>query len=645
MAGNSITMLACMYDAIIVQLMHLFDKVHILLCLTHSGVQQGVYDLLVDGAFDGDSRIKNLIQSSLQHLGSTSDDAALYESMLLDVATVLYRRNAKAAVCAWSATDKHALSKLQQLLDCSLVKVVSEETMSHLSGVHELWLHDVIKSIAVKKAHMKNQQCMTRVWLHDQVIRVSARNAMRSSSYRFQLQSLYSNLLNSFVACGAVYNTTTLTDTLLLCTFCMLVYCSFTLFMCVLLMKQAPDSTVVSMIVQSDKQLKYLATNKDTNGLRVLLFDDAITEATCAIKHEAPVEFTDRALDYVLLEITAFRKDLVWLKLPFDATLVTDSTVVHVRRLRALRVLECGRCTELTVRGLSELLVPLGLRECKSSITTLAVYGLTNLQYLNLGYCRNLITIPGLQQLTALRHLVLSKTKASAELAGLSQLANLQYLIMKDCSGFADLPLADIRTPEIMVHLDLQESEHLTRLSALKTFVSLKRLDLRSCPEVSTLDVTDLTSLQYLILHGCAKLNTLHGLSTLTALHYCDLGHCPSLSGALDFSGLILLQVLILKNCNRVIAAQGINTLISLHTLTMDYAAQLSTALEVTALTSLKDMSLYRCESLPRVTGIGKLKLLTRLDVRGCAGLRFPESPDVSTLTALRTLRKQPQYT
>jgi hypothetical protein len=130
-----------------------------------------VYDLLVDGAFDGDARIKNLINSSLQQLGTDSASAAEYESMLLDAATVLYRANARAAVCASSATDKHALSKLQQLLDCSLIKAVNEKSWT-LRGEHtvsNLWVHDVIKSIAIGKADIKNKQYMTRVWLHDQV--------------------------------------------------------------------------------------------------------------------------------------------------------------------------------------------------------------------------------------------------------------------------------------------------------------------------------------------------------------------------------------------------------------------------------------------------------------------------------------------
>jgi hypothetical protein len=137
-------------------------------------LSQNLYDQLVDGAFegDGDKRVNNLIQSSLQQLGCDSDDSAVYESMLLDIATVSYERNAKAVACAWRATDKYAVSKLQQLLDCSLVKLITHFRWEHNDYVviDKLWVHDVIKSIATGRAHTQNKHCMTRVWLPDQVI-------------------------------------------------------------------------------------------------------------------------------------------------------------------------------------------------------------------------------------------------------------------------------------------------------------------------------------------------------------------------------------------------------------------------------------------------------------------------------------------
>jgi hypothetical protein len=124
-------------------------------------IQKADYASLVDGAFvfDGNARVKDMVQRSLQQLGNNAADAITYNRMLLDTATVFYGRNVKAAMCAWRATDKYAVIKFQELQNCSLVKVNKDS----------LWVHDVIKSIASREAHTENMQCMTRVWLQDQV--------------------------------------------------------------------------------------------------------------------------------------------------------------------------------------------------------------------------------------------------------------------------------------------------------------------------------------------------------------------------------------------------------------------------------------------------------------------------------------------
>jgi hypothetical protein len=156
-------------------------------CVTLFDSHQNVHDLLIDGAFNEEC-IANLIKSSLQLLSSSdTTEADLYESMLLDAATVFYGRNFEAAKCAWRAADKHAAAKLEQLIDYSLVKMVSEETVSPLVDgvVHKLWVHDVIKSIATKKAHTANKHCMTRVWLPDQVNTVTSITEYLAQYYAF----------------------------------------------------------------------------------------------------------------------------------------------------------------------------------------------------------------------------------------------------------------------------------------------------------------------------------------------------------------------------------------------------------------------------------------------------------------------------
>jgi hypothetical protein len=141
-----------------------------------TALSQGLLESLNGGVFRGDSTnlVDKLVNSSLAQLGADKADAAVYESMLLDVATVLYGRNPRAAVCAWQTVHESAAYKFRKLLDCSLVKIVSEvadsETVWSRKGVtHKLWVHDVIKSIASRNAHTEIQQCMTRVWLPDQL--------------------------------------------------------------------------------------------------------------------------------------------------------------------------------------------------------------------------------------------------------------------------------------------------------------------------------------------------------------------------------------------------------------------------------------------------------------------------------------------
>jgi hypothetical protein len=121
-----------------------------------------VLTLLNSGLFRGDGEllVDKLVYSSLKQLGANKTDAASYESMLLDAATVFNMHNATAAVCAWQAIHKAAAYKFKRLLACSLIKVVTGE----------LWVHDVIKSIAASTAHAENEVCMTRVWLADQAI-------------------------------------------------------------------------------------------------------------------------------------------------------------------------------------------------------------------------------------------------------------------------------------------------------------------------------------------------------------------------------------------------------------------------------------------------------------------------------------------
>jgi Leucine-rich repeat (LRR) protein len=198
------------------------------------------------------------------------------------------------------------------------------------------------------------------------------------------------------------------------------------------------------MITQSDKQLKYLVSNKDTNSLQVLLFDDNINAALDTItgQNSVPLEYASCPLDFMLLSVTTTSRGIAWLKLPStDATLVTDSTVVYIQSMLGLRALECVKCrqlTELDVSGLTNLQF-LDLHGC-NKLTKVAVNGLVELQYMNLDKCTDLTTVQGFDELTALKYLDLSRTQTASALRGLSELTELQHLTMNYCGSFDSLP-------------------------------------------------------------------------------------------------------------------------------------------------------------------------------------------------------------
>jgi hypothetical protein len=118
---------------------------------------QAVYDTLSDGSFNdfGDHRLTELVAKSLKVFGSD----LTCRSMLLDAATVMYGGDIEAVVSAWEGMYKHAATRVQQLIESSLIKVV--DGMIRMNGI--------IRAIAIKMADDGNDQCMTRVWRDDQV--------------------------------------------------------------------------------------------------------------------------------------------------------------------------------------------------------------------------------------------------------------------------------------------------------------------------------------------------------------------------------------------------------------------------------------------------------------------------------------------
>jgi Leucine-rich repeat (LRR) protein len=269
---------------------------------------------------------------------------------------------------------------------------------------------------------------------------------------------------------------------------------------------------VVSLVVQSEKQIGYLATNTDTNNLLVLLIAHnirTIDHFISTVSNQVPTQYEARPLDYLLCSLTETSKRVIWLNLGIPrmhAAPVTDSTVANMQLLPALRALECYGCEKLT---------------------RIHVNGLKKLQYLNLSHCSSLTTVQDLAELTALKYLNLSYTQITfSTLAGLSNLTELQQLILNKCNGLDDLP--QLGSLKKLIHLELNCCHQLTKLSELQTLVLLKHLEFRGSSCVTTLEVTELTSLLYFDLSHCTVL-AMVDVTGLVSLQYLVMFHCENL--------------------------------------------------------------------------------------------------------------------
>jgi Leucine-rich repeat (LRR) protein len=338
---------------------------------------------------------------------------------------------------------------------------------------------------------------------------------------------------------------------------------------------------VVSLVVQSEKQLKFLATITDMNSLRVLLFGDDNISAVDSDDGEVPTKYTHYSIDVALLNVARSSSDLAWFNLPFGyASVVPSSTVAHMRQslssLRALEFKGCATLTGLNLSGLKQLQY-LDLCFCRK-LTKLAVGGLVVLQYMNVSDCTDLATVQGLAELTALRLLNLSGTQLTiTTLASLSKITDLQQLIMNQCSDFEDLP--QLGSLQNLIHLELMVCEQLTTLPELHKLASLRHLNLQGCSGVTNLELTELVSLQYL-----------------------DLSYCTALA-MVDVSGLASLQYLNVNSCENLRTLTGVNTIKALQHLALHACTSLCSELNLTRLIHLQHLELGYCK-LKDIQGI-----------------------------------------
>ncbi|KAB2630772.1 disease resistance protein RGA1 [Pyrus ussuriensis x Pyrus communis] len=168
---------------------------------------------------------------------------------------------------------------------------------------------------------------------------------------------------------------------------------------------------------------------------------------------------------------------------------------------------------------------------------------------------------------------------------------NLAYLVISNCQDLTCITTDDV----------FGCCSKLTSIPFEQGLPSLCKLDIRNCPELSSLlgGLEYCTSLQDLTIYDCEKLTSTGIHSLPPSLHSLDIHDCKSLESIPFEQGLPSLCKLVIRNCPELSSLLG----------GLEYC------------TSLQDLTIYDCEKLTS-TGIHSLPpSLHSLDIHDCKSL------------------------
>jgi hypothetical protein len=132
-------------------------------------------ELLTLGHISLDERLRNVVDISV------ADLPEYVFSMFLDAATIMCGCIEAHALCAWvhmhsqepAAAVRWGWAQLQSR---SLIKLQSDDD----TDVEVLWVHDVIKALAGRRASDSSRAAAIRLWREDQVSALEGRRSHKS---------------------------------------------------------------------------------------------------------------------------------------------------------------------------------------------------------------------------------------------------------------------------------------------------------------------------------------------------------------------------------------------------------------------------------------------------------------------------------
>ncbi|KAF9670796.1 hypothetical protein SADUNF_Sadunf13G0106000 [Salix dunnii] len=326
-------------------------------------------------------------------------------------------------------------------------------------------------------------------------------------------------------------------------------------------------------------------------------------------------------------------KSLRTLKLQSSGIIELPHSICKLRHLRYLDV------SDTAIRALPE------------SITKL--YHLETLRLKNCSECRQLSTLGCLPRLKILEIGGMGTIKcidnefySSSGRAGVLFPA-LKVLTLLDMGGLEDWMVPSGEGDHVFPCLEKLSIDRCGKLKSIPIcgLSSLVEFEIESCDELRYLscEFHGFTSLQFLRIEDCEKLESIPNIQHYTSLVELNIGCCCELITIFgDFQELkSSLKKLIICNCKLEALPSGLQCCASLEELSIKNCGQLIHINDLQELSSLRRLSISRCAKLISIDWLGlrQLRSLVQLTISRCWSLSdFPEEDCMGSLTQLRVL-------
>ncbi|CAI0460441.1 unnamed protein product, partial [Linum tenue] len=261
--------------------------------------------------------------------------------------------------------------------------------------------------------------------------------------------------------------------------------------------------------------------------------------------------------------------------------------VAEIRGLGELRALETMAIRSMNLNSLNGL-------ENLHLLTTLSLWyatlerlpslaNLSKLKDLEVCYCPNVVEIPGMGGLgECLSRLTIKKCPSLANLDGLLQLLGaLEELTLYEQSS-GGKPSLDLPCLVNLKRLYIRSCPELTEVTGLGRLVSLEWLTVESCTSIRQLfdlselknlkklpNLSSLKNLETLELVGCTELTEVEGVEGLESLMELNLFNCRSITELGNLSALKKLRMFDIVGCTKLIELDGLDELEELRYLEM----------------------------------------------------------------------------